>query len=161
MIKLINILKKITEGKQVGTLYHFTSLNGLYGILKDGFIKPNYEGQISTTRNKNIIDISAFFEYNGGQVTVILELDGDKISNNYKIKPYYHDEDTDPSERNPAYMNKYEFEEQIVTNGKNFPIFPYLKNVSITIDNKRNLNKKILSQTIELLKEKNIPYEIK
>lgn len=161
MIKLLDILKEINEGKQVGTLYHFTSLNGLYGILKDGFIKPNYENQISTTRNKNIVDTSAFFEYSGGQVTIILELDGDKISNNYKIKPYYHDEDTDPSERNPAYMSKYEFEEQIITNGKNFPIFSYLKNVSITIDNKRNLNKETLSKTIDILKEKNISYEIK
>jgi hypothetical protein len=157
MIKLIDILKEINEGKQVGTLYHFTSLNGLYGILKNGFIKPNSENQISTTRNTNV-DTSSFFEYSGGQVTVMLTLDGNKISNKYKVKPFRHD----PTFWDlPVYQDKFEFEEQIVTNGKNFPIFPYLKNVSITIDNKHNLNKEILSQTIELLKEKNISYEIK
>lgn len=161
-MKLLNILKEIIEGKQVGTLYHLTTLRGLHGILKDGFIKPNFEDQISTTRNKDI-DPSSFLDTydSGGEVTVILELDGDKISNNYKVRPFYYDEDTLPSDRNPAYISKYEFEEQIITNGKNFPIFPYLRNVSITIDSEDNLDEEKLAQVESLLKDKNIPYEIK
>ena len=154
-MNLTNILKEIIEAKQVGDIYHFTSLQGLYGVLKDGFIKPNSEGQISTTRNKNV-DMSSFFEYSGGQVTVMLTLDGNKISNQYKVKPFRYD----PTSL-PVYQDKFEFEEQIITNGKNFPIFPYLKNVSITIDNEHNLNKKMLTQAEIILKEKNIPYEIK
>jgi hypothetical protein len=157
MIKLTHILKEIIEAKQVGDIYHFTSLKGLYGILKDGFIKPNSENQISTTRNKNV-DMSSFFEYSGGQVTVMLTLDGNKISNKYKVKPFRYD----PTFWSlPVYQDKFEFEEQIITNGKNFPIFLYLKSVSITIDNERNLNKEMLDQIENILKEKNIPYEIK
>ena len=34
MIKLIDILKEITEGKQVGTLYHFTYIPALREILR-------------------------------------------------------------------------------------------------------------------------------
>ena len=34
MIKLINILKEITEGKQVGTLYHYTFTWNSYEIIK-------------------------------------------------------------------------------------------------------------------------------
>jgi hypothetical protein len=157
MIKLTHILKEIIEAKQVGDRYHFTSLQGLYGILKDGFIKPNSENQISTTRNKNV-DMSSFFEYSGGQVTVMLTLDGNKISNKYKVKPFRYD----PTFWSlPVYQDKFEFEEQIITNGENFPIFLYLKSVSITIDNERNLNKEMLDQIENILKEKNIPYEIK
>jgi hypothetical protein len=35
MIKLSNLIKEITEGKQVGTLYHFTSLKNLVSIIKN------------------------------------------------------------------------------------------------------------------------------
>ena len=37
-MKLTHILKEIIEAKQVGDVYHFTSLDGAYGILTDGFI---------------------------------------------------------------------------------------------------------------------------
>ena len=86
MIKLIDILKEITEGKQVGTLYHFTSFNGLKGILKSNILKvgddSNFEtggnpGMVSLTRNKNLW----YFPFR-------IELDGNKLSYNYKISPY-------------------------------------------------------------------------
>jgi hypothetical protein len=156
MIKLTHILKEIIEAKQVGDVYHFTSLKGLYGMLKDGFIKPNNENQVSTTRDKQM-DLT-LFPAGGGAALPMLTLDGDKISNRYKIRPFNIAGDYDNL---PAYLNKYEFEEQIVTNGKNFPIFPYLKNVSITIQNERRLDKEMLTQVEAILKEKNIPYEIK
>ena len=156
MIKLTSLLKEITEAKQVGDRYHFTSLKGLYGILKDGFIKPNAENQISTTRNKQM-DLT-IFPAGGGAALIMLILDGDKISNKYKIRPFNIAGDYDNL---PIYLNKYEFEEQIITNGKNFPIFPYLKNVSITIQNERRLDKEMLTQVEVILKEKNIPCEIK
>lgn len=156
MIRLVDILKEINEGKQVSDRYHFTSLGGLYGILKDEFIKPNTENQISTTRNKQM-DLT-IFPAGGSAALTMLTLDGDKISNRYKIRPFNIAGDYDNL---PVYLNKYEFEEQIITNGKNFPIFPYLKNVSITIQNERRLDKEMLTQVEAILKEKNIPYEIK
>ena len=41
MIKLIDILKEITEGKQVGTLYHFTTFTNAVEILKSNYLKKN------------------------------------------------------------------------------------------------------------------------
>ena len=158
MIKLVNLLKEITEGKQVGTLYHYTSIENLSYILKDEYIIPNSENQVSTTRNKDI-DTTPFLGYNKKiKNTVRLKLNGDKISNKYKIQPYLYDEDTaNPKDRLPAYISKYEFEEQILTNGENLPIFPYLEQVDIFI---KDNNDSTISKIKSLLKEKNIPYEI-
>jgi hypothetical protein len=83
MIKLLNILK---EAKQVGILYHFTPFKGILGILKTNILKvgddSNFEtggntGNISLTRDKNL----NYFNYR-------ITLDGNKLSNNYKITPY-------------------------------------------------------------------------
>jgi hypothetical protein len=158
MIKLIDILKEITEGKQVGTLYHFTPIENLSYILKDGYLIPNFENQVSTTRNKNVDPTSFSDNYSETANMARLKLNGDKISNNYKIRPYLYDEDEVPEDRSPAYISKYEFEEQIITNGKNLPIFPYLEQVDIFMEDDNDDN---ISEIESLLKEKNIPYEIK
>jgi hypothetical protein len=86
MIKLVDILKEINEAKQAGILYHFTPFKGILGILKTNTLKvgddSNFEsggnvGNISLTRDKNI----EYFRYR-------ITLDGNKLSNNYKIKQY-------------------------------------------------------------------------
>ena len=85
MIKLLDILN---EAKQVGSLYHSTSGENLISILKSNTLKVNQEGnygmtltnQNSFTRDKN---------YRPGDYTI--EIDGDKLSNNYKIKPFAYD----------------------------------------------------------------------
>jgi hypothetical protein len=91
MIKLTDILN---EAKQVGKLYHFTSLENLESIKKHGlkfnkdnlsFFNPKYRHvlySISTTRNKSE-DIAAGW----GKAQIRITLDGDKISNKYKILP--------------------------------------------------------------------------
>ena len=79
MIKLINLLN---EGKQVGTLYHYTNPKNIENIKKNGirFSSPQQEISnmyyISTTRKKQ----------NWKHLTQIT-LDGDKISEKYKIFP--------------------------------------------------------------------------
>jgi hypothetical protein len=89
MIKLIDILN---EAKQVGLLYHYTSVDGLKNILQSNQLKSseeNYMGNdlnfISFTRNKN-------FDKKGQKFNVKTDyritLDGDKLSNRYKIKPF-------------------------------------------------------------------------
>jgi hypothetical protein len=152
--------QKLNEGKQVGDIYHFTTIEGLSGILNDGFIYANDEGQVSTTRNKNV-QTSIFMGYEGeeGDPKARLKFDGDKISNKYKIRPSLYDEDTPPEERDPAYMIKSEFEEQIVTNGEDFPVFPYLKEVTIFTGGEE-IDEEIMSEIEDILNEKNIPYEI-
>lgn len=84
MIKLLDLI----EAKQVGTLYHFTPFKGMLGILKTNILKigddSNFEtggnvGNVSLTRDKDL----NYFSYR-------ITLDGDKLSNNYKITPYQY-----------------------------------------------------------------------
>jgi len=75
----------LNEAKQVGTLYHSTSGKNLIYILKSNSLKTGmpatYTNEIPTviffTRNKN---------YRPGEYTI--EIDGNKLSDNYKIQPY-------------------------------------------------------------------------
>jgi hypothetical protein len=156
MIKLIDILEDINEAKQVGDIYHFTGVldkNGnryLMKILNSGYLKPNEDNQISTTRNKKV-DVYSFIGHTPDYMAR-LTLDGNKISNNYKIKPFYF-----ANQGDPAYLAKDEFEEQIITNGKNFPIYPYLKKVDLFVKDKEEEE---VNKVIDFLDEKNINYEI-
>jgi len=150
MIKLVDILKEINEGKQVGTLYHFTSLKNLLSIIQNNtlvasnttdFIDKKIKVQcISLTRTSNKKQFSIASESG-----CVLVLDGDKLSNNYKITPYH-----DP---NQYYFSDEEYDEMEERICKDI----------------LNLNKYIIKIILykstpeieSLLKEKNIPYEIK
>ena len=92
MIKLLDILR---EAKQAGPLYHFTNIESLSDILQSGLkfvlnnsTLPQHTGTyyISATRDKSgagVIDyLSNMTEFN-----VRLQLDGDKISERYKVEP--------------------------------------------------------------------------
>ena len=75
------ISKVLNESKQVGTLYHYTDLSNMESIKKQGlrFTPPQNEVSdmyfISTTRRKQ--------DWGGIEIS----LDGDKISEKYKITP--------------------------------------------------------------------------
>ena len=81
----------LNEGKQVGTLYHFTDIYSLLNILKTNTLKASnkFEKQkpptVSLTRDK-LGDIGGV----GGTGTknVRISIDGNKLSNKYKITPY-------------------------------------------------------------------------
>jgi hypothetical protein len=87
MIKLVDILKEITEGKQVGDLYHFTPLKNIPTILNSQRLNPNDEGQISTSRRPNMnIEIfmdNGFSNRMDNASIARMVLDGNKISNKY------------------------------------------------------------------------------
>jgi len=89
MIKLKDILN---EAKQVGILYHYTSKAGLKSILDSNELNITTESYrdhtlyfISFTRNKN-------FHRKGNNWNVKTDyritLDGDKLSNKYKIQTF-------------------------------------------------------------------------
>jgi len=89
MIKLRDILN---EAKQVGILYHYTSKAGLKSILDSNELNITTESYrdhtlyfISFTRNKN-------FHRKGNNWNVKTDyritIDGDKLSNKYKIQPF-------------------------------------------------------------------------
>jgi hypothetical protein len=87
-----NSVNELEEGKQVGSLYHYTSADGLKGILQSNKInasEENYLGNelyyISFTRNKNFHKKGSKF---GVQTEYRITLDGDKLSNKYKIRPF-------------------------------------------------------------------------
>ena len=180
MIKLINILKEIAEGKQVGTLYHYTDIkhNGvqvLYNIIKQNtLIPPEWSGKVSLTRSKNQDFVKA-------QEKSVIVLDGDKLSNNYKITPYhdmgwnYDIQDIEPEDRDKIdkippierFQRNFledEMEEEIKGPIKN--LSKYIIKIIINVDNKDEYQNdpellQDINQLIDLLKEKNIPYEIK
>jgi len=84
--------ENISESKQVGTLYHYTSANGLKGILQSNSIKASeeyYLGNdlyfVSFTRNKNFHKKGSAFDVS---MDYRIALDGNKLSNKYKITPF-------------------------------------------------------------------------
>jgi hypothetical protein len=144
MIKLIDILKEITEGKQVGTLYHYTE----NWLLKQIIETNTLLAPVSFTRRQS----DWVRQFTNGESIIVV--DGDKLSNNYKIRPY---QDINP------YLGNYDDESPSFEGGKNEE---YEERVDKNIT---NLNKYIIkvillvpdSEIESLLKEKNIPYEIK
>jgi len=150
----------IEEGKQVGLLYHYTSFDRLLGILKsdvlygdesvrDGANNTRMRG-VSLTRDKNFhhqrdARASGILSRNNVLIYVSLVIDGDKLSNNYKIVPYtdYDWQYKDPM-KNRIYNEMEEFVKGDIKNIKK-----YIKEIRIHGKfNKEALNK---------LKEFNIP----
>jgi hypothetical protein len=167
MIKLINILKEITEGKQVGTLYHYTSIESLYNIIKQNTLIPSIrDNTVSLTRSKNQ-------DFTHAQENSIIVLDGDKLSNNYKITPHHDmawnndvqdDRDT-PIDRFQRDFFEDEKEERIkgpITNLNKYLLKVIIIRIQRIKDPEllQDMNYSI-DLLINLLKEKNIPYEIK
>ena len=89
MIKLRDILK---EAKQVGILYHYTSKDGLKGVLDSNQLKATKEHYLGTdlyyisfTRNKNFHKKGANWNV---KTDYRITIDGNKLSNKYKIQPF-------------------------------------------------------------------------
>jgi len=101
-----------TERKQVGDLYHFTDVNKISQILyKDELEDINDRGYISFTRDKRMP--STTNEPWWTIKTVRITVDGDKLSDKYKIQPYNDN------------VNNTETEERIV--GKSLVKIPIKK----------------------------------
>ena len=141
MIKLANLLKEITEAKQVGTLYHFT--NDLPKIIQTNALKateikdsPTHTGVVSLTRTPHItFDIARYSDS-------VLVIDGDKLSNKYKITPF----------KDPKVHWENEMEERVYNDI--FNLDQYIIKVILFED-------EYDEEVIPLLKKKGIPYEIK
>jgi hypothetical protein len=82
------IREYLNESKSVGKLYHFTDENSLEKILNDNKMIGSFMYEIgdvelygvSTTRNKNL-------NYDHTKNNIRITLNGDMLSNNYKIQP--------------------------------------------------------------------------
>lgn len=88
-------LKELCEATQRGSVYHYTTADNAHEILKGDTLygsEMNDPPSVSTTRNKDFHKTSYKWKgrkMKGGVATdVSLELDGDKISQTKKIKPF-------------------------------------------------------------------------
>lgn len=108
MIKLLDLLN---EAKQVGPLYHWTDIYHSYDIINDNFLKGYLtdtflsQPAISFTRSKNFLKTRPKLR---NRPEICFVVDGDKLSNNYKIQPFQ-----DPK------IKKDEMEEKALTKGIN------------------------------------------
>ena len=135
--------KKINESKQLGFLYHVTTLekacsilesNTLYSLGNTIVVEDKWVECISTTRNKNFIyDIRNKI---GKYVQFVL--DGDKISENYKIKShdYWRRQYNVPD--NPQTIDEDE-ESIIVPKGKLFNLSKYIIQINVVRYNKEDV----------------------
>ena len=72
----------ITERKNLGLIYHFTSMSGLEGILKEDTLTSVAFDYLSFTRNSRL----NFSDY-GIRIT----FDGDRMSDRFHFEPYLYD----------------------------------------------------------------------
>ena len=147
MIKLIDLIK---EAKQVGILYHHTTYSNIYNIIKTeklcsssaSYADYGYEEfyVICFTRDNQF---HGNFLSNEGGDECRLVIDGDRLSNNYKIRPYAESE----------WEPKAEWEERI-TSEKQFciPILKYIKHIDLLVEPEQE----DLEKLIELCKNKGI-----
>lgn len=87
---------EITERKQVGTIYHFTSSAGLRGIVDTGYeihpdAGPRDESAVSFTRDSKLNFRPTIYRGENpkeANPAVRLVVDGDRMSDKYKITPH-------------------------------------------------------------------------
>ena len=107
------------NGKQVGTLYHYTSMGNLMMILDANSLYSRMNS-ICFTRDQNFNSCNR--EVSG--LDCRLEIDGDALSNNYKIEPY---SDQKFVEDDPTRLES----EERVSGERISPIIPYIKKITI------------------------------
>jgi len=139
--------EQLDESKQVGTIYHFTTFSNGFKILEANQLKsfetadstrskPIYG--VSFTRNKQFhnkhnigFDVSSF----GQRPEIRFTVDGDKLSNNYKIQPYAQ---IGGAGRFEKQHEEIEAEERVVANKPfTIPILTYLKSIDILVEYKK------------------------
>jgi hypothetical protein len=86
----------VDEAKQVGIIYHFTKRDNILKLLSKEFMEKelgcdiltfmSHNGYVSTTRNFMFTD-DVTSDFNIRTYNIRIALDGDKLSNKYKVKP--------------------------------------------------------------------------
>lgn len=134
---MVNFIKQklreilLNEGKQVGSLYHFTRLQYAIMILGQNHMKKHVENGVTgipMTRNKDFWNIER--PING--IDVRFEFDGNSISNKFKIRPFNA---FTHSTRNPKDPQYNESEERVLIEDiRDFNVSDYLLNITINFD---------------------------
>lgn len=178
--------EQLDESKQVGTIYHYTTFEAGLKILQSNQLKSGEAADstkqtpifaISFTRykrfhnNHNVgFDVSSF----GQRPEVRFTVDGDKLSNNYKIQPYAQ---IGGAGRFEKQHEEFEAEERVVANKPfTIPILTYLKSIDILVEYKKPHKKygeydfdeeydyinfaPIRAEIIKFTQDKNIPINL-
>ncbi len=150
---------KLFESKQAGILYHFTSIYSLYQMLskKEPHIYSSFTNYVSCTRNFDMMSDSLKLEKQCCRIT----LDGNKMSENLKIKPYLDPNYPEREEREERVstintvidLKKYCLRIDILKEPKINPIRKPINSYSFDI-NQRLYDKNKIVQKYDLFKEK-------
>lgn len=161
----------INEGKQVGTLYHVCDVKQFikYVLPKDQlkasgkYYNGLYKGNdyISFTRNKNYTLQHDLSDYSG--VFIRLVIDGDRLSDNYKVGPYndvQFDIDTGefldlPSDGDDA--PRYREQEEVVKGPIN-NLSRYLKEIQVDVADLNDNTMNVLKRSATKLKTTRVVY---
>lgn len=145
MIKLIDLLN---EGKQVGVLYHLMDKNSFIFNLENDKIGNRKDDQLSFSRSKNFDSIPQHLPKD--KVFARFTIDGNKLSNNYKIFPvddkYYKSKNNTKDPLDWLFENKDEFEERVIGVINNIGKYIIVIDVFKEIDNK---TKSLLNQYLK------------
>lgn len=136
----------LLEAKQVGTVYHFTSLSNIFYILEENILRPGIEFgsyYISLTRDSRFTQTTTY----GEDFSICLVLDGDKLSSKYKIEPFsyfYHDaryRNIPVPDASIRHTPDYESEERLYSNMGITNLRSYIKEIVVIKSNfKRELS---------------------
>jgi len=131
-------LKQIREAKQVGTIYHYTTIEKLHDMIHQDhpFTMHSHNGEtISASRNSNL-PMQGGYNKSFSEHGVRIALDGDKISEHHKVKPVAGLTDNESDVMNHKHNDKYrvkrssgEAEEAIFKQPLN--IHKYIKHIHI------------------------------
>jgi hypothetical protein len=92
----------VVESKEVGTLYHYTDLNSLEGILEEDRMESSAVlDYISFSRNPMLSTQDSDFEIKDVRIT----FDGDAMSDRFHIEPFMYDPEKDPTFTAPEHMD--------------------------------------------------------
>lgn len=147
MIKLADLLR---EAKQVGTIYHHTIYYNASNIVGTGKLcssnDPFEDGTygISFTRDKAF---HGKFTSNEGGSQCRFVIDGDKLSQNYKIRPYAEEESNPRAESEEQIRQKKWF---------CIPILKYVTSIDVLGIPRDDFDQKHYDKLIQLSKEKGI-----
>ncbi len=119
-MKYILNYQQLNEAKQVGIIYHFTSIENFHNIVKDNFVFNT-----STCININKPTISFSRKSNGDfrSITdrmVRFSIDGNKLSEKYKLLPFadYEKGSRERSYGRKSYPSEYDEAEVILVSKK-------------------------------------------
>ena len=121
--------------KQVGTLYHITNLDGMEFIMRDNKLRRGSYSGISFSRDKMLNS------YIGDRPRSYFKLiiDGNKLSNKYKIEPYkYHSRNDNVNFRNEA--------EELIKVNEIPNVDKYIKGVAFIYRNFENNEREFVSK---------------